>query len=94
MENEDSVDVVSNDVTYSYTAEAELSDYEDDSEDISSGCKSSDDSDDGDDSDDDKDDGGDSTEVDAGDRMVRINSITPEEIVALEFSTFEEAVIP
>jgi zinc finger SWIM domain-containing protein 3 len=102
MENEDSVDVVSNDVTYSDTAEAELSDHEDDSEAKSSGCESSDDSydsEDGDDSDgddsDDDDDADDSAgvnaEVNAGDRMVRINSITADEIVALEFSTVEEA---
>ncbi|WJX50950.1 hypothetical protein P8452_37190 [Trifolium repens] len=99
MENEDSVDVVSNDVTYSDTAEAELSDHEDDSEAKSSGCESSDDSydsEDGDDSDDDDDDDADDSagvnaEVNAGDRMVPINSITADEIVALEFSTVEEA---
>jgi hypothetical protein len=106
MENEDSVDVVSTDVSYSDTAEAGLSDYEDDSESKCSGFEGSDDSvdsDDGDDSDaaaatdddEDKDDRDDSArvnaEVNAGDRMVRINSITADEIAALEFSNVEEA---
>ncbi|WJX75040.1 hypothetical protein P8452_58615 [Trifolium repens] len=106
MENEDSVDVVSTDVSYSDTAEAGLSDYEDDSESKCSGFEGSDDSvdsDDGDDSDaaaatdddEDKDDRDDSArvnaEVNVGDRMVRINSITADEIAALEFSNVEEA---
>ncbi|WJX94419.1 hypothetical protein P8452_75836 [Trifolium repens] len=91
MENSDEyIDVDSNKVhsTDDDTADVELNDDEDDSYSVSSGSESSNDGDDADKGSDDK-----PVEVDVvvGDRVVSINSITSEEICAMEFGTVDEA---